>query len=350
VFNIPEMWYQIQNTADYQKRLQAINTYNMNNRWTKRGISLVPVKFGVYWAGNPMGSVVNIYSDGTVTVAHSGIEMGQGIHTKAIQACAMSLGIPMSLITVVPTSTSAVPNAGASGGSVTSEFIVQATLLACAILNGRLEPVRKAVGNSASWETLISTAVGMGVDLGAKGWFNPGLSPNGPQQYQSFGVNCTEVEIDVLTGEIQILRSDILFDCGISMNPAIDIGQIEGAFVMGLGYHLTEEMIYGTANNPGELVTDGTWEYKVPSSKDIPIDFRVTLLKNSYNTFGVLGSKVVGEPPLIMSCSALFAAKHAITSARSDAGTTGYFGYNSPSTIDNIQQNCLVQISQFTFQ
>jgi len=343
-FNVPTIWDQLKKSCDYDNRLNQVQQFNANNRWNKKGISLVPVKFGVYWSAIQMGALINVYTDGTVSVSHSGTEIGQGINTKVAQTTAMMLGIDLSQISILDSGTLTVPNAQATGGSVTSELCSQAVMSACQTINQRLAPYRTS---GATWQQAVSAAISAGVDLQAKGWVNPGNSDLGPQQYSSYGATCLESQIDVLTGEIQILRTDILFDCGVSMNPAIDIGQVEGAFVQGLGYYLTETIDY---DKDGVLTTNGTWEYKPPSAYDIPIDFRVALLKNSSNPFGVLNSKAVGEPPLCMSCSVVFAAQHAIYAARSDIGNTNSFTLDAPATVEQIQQNCLVDISQFSLQ
>ncbi|XP_066269181.1 xanthine dehydrogenase-like [Branchiostoma lanceolatum] len=153
--------------------------------------------------------------------------------------------------------------------------------------------------------------------------------------------------MDVLTGEREIMRSDILFDCGESVNPALDIGQVEGAFVFGLGYWLTEKCVYD--KDTGRLLTNGTWEYKPPTTKDIPADLRVTLLPNAPNPFNVIRSKAVGEPPLLMSCSALFALRQAVQSAREDSGLgDDFFPLDGPATVEACHQHCLVDSSSFT--
>jgi xanthine dehydrogenase/oxidase len=185
----------------------------------------------------------------------------------------------------------------------------------------------------------------MGIDLQAKGWIDVENSPY-PYTYFSYGVTCTEVEVDVLTGEHEIIRSDILYDCGESMNPEIDVGQIEGAFVMGLGYWLSEHFV--RFPKTGQLLTRNTWEYKPPSSYDIPIDFRISLLKNAPNPLGILRSKAVGEPPICMSCSALFAIKHAIENALSEISKDTFFPLDGPATVDRVQIHCQVNTDQFT--
>jgi xanthine dehydrogenase/oxidase len=342
-FNLQSIISQITKSAEYDTKVKAMKSYNASNRWTKRGVALVPMKFGVYWQGDNQGALVNIYSDGSVTVSHSGIEMGQGIDTKVVQAIAMELSIPIELISVLPRSTAMVPNAKATGGSVASELCVKAALLASQQLNQRLQPSKDNCANG-TWIQIVTDALQNGVNLGATGYVCPPASGLGPQQYNSYGCAIAEVHLDVLTGEYQILQADILEDCGVSMNPAVDIGQVEGAFVQGLGLHTTEEVVY---EDNGTLTTNGTWEYKPPSVMDIPVRLNVTLLKNSANERGVLGHKAVGEPPLCMSCVIVFALQQAIAAARADSGVTGYFQLDSPCTVESVQSACLVNPSHF---
>lgn len=207
---------------------------------------------------------------------------------------------------------------------------------ACATLNAALAPVKKQ-NPTLTWPELAATAIGSGINLSAKGWNSPPPGPDGPFNYESYSACVTEVELDVLTGQVQILRADILFDCGRSLNPWIDIGQIEGAFVMGLGYFLTEEILIDQTD--GQLLTNSTWNYKPPSQLDIPIDFRIALLKGVPNPLGVLGSKAQGEPPLCLSSSVLFALEHAVAAARTSLGLTPAFvQIPAPATIDAVQQ------------
>jgi len=252
----------------------------------------------------------------------------------------------MSQIVIYGASTLTTPNATSTGGSVTSGLNAMAVINACQELNSRLAPIKQQLTNP-SWVELIQAAQAAGVDLQVKGWVAPTAATpfGGPWEYNSYVVACSEVELDVLTGEIEIIRSDILFDCGISLNPAIDIGQVEGAFVQGLGYYLTEEIILDPTS--GQLITNGTWEYKPFSAKDIPIDFRVTLLKNSPNPVGVLNSKGSGEPPLAAACSGFFAVKQAVSLARAAAGLNGYFPLDTPATVESAQLATAVTPSQF---
>eukprot|EP00026_Physarum_polycephalum_P010731 Phypoly_transcript_10908.p1 GENE.Phypoly_transcript_10908~~Phypoly_transcript_10908.p1 ORF type:complete len:380 (+),score=54.01 Phypoly_transcript_10908:141-1142(+) len=332
---------------NYASRLAAVNSYNAANRWSKKGISMTTVKFGIGWQGGQYGVLINVYSDGTVNVNHGGIEIGQGVDTKVAQVIAYELGIPLSTIVVTTPNTQVLPNQAATGGSVTSGLCSMAAINACGLLQGLLAPFKQQLGGSATWLQLITAALQAGVDLQVKGWVNPGPSPTGgPWQYNSYAVACSEVLLDVLTGETQIVRSDILFDCGVSLNPAVDIGQVEGAFVQGIGLFMQEEIL---VDSNGALISNGTWEYKPPCSQDIPIDFRVTLLANAPNPLGVLSSKASGEPPLAAATCVFTATRNAIQQARNASGSTDVALLDAPATVDNIQATCLVNISQFSF-
>ncbi|XP_065894835.1 uncharacterized protein [Dysidea avara] len=343
--NIREMWTQLYSSAAIDSRSEAVEEFNKKNRWRKRGISVVPVKWGVPWNGaGPYTVMISIYAaDGTVAITHGGIEIGQGINTKVAQVAAKMLGIPIDFIRILPTNSMTNPNGHKTGGSVTSESNCKAIISACEMLNSRIDPVRQKM-NNPTWKDLIARCQSNGIDLSAKAWVT--MKSDDDFAYMSYGANCTEVEIDVLTGEVEVLRSDILFDCGQSINPEVDIGQIEGAYVMGLGYWLTEKCAYN--ENSGELLTFNTWEYKPPQCKDIPVDFRVELLKNAPNPVGVLGSKAIGEPPMCTSCSVLFAVKKAIVAARKEIENKDFFPLNGPATVEDIQQQCMVSPSQFT--
>ncbi|KAM7449881.1 hypothetical protein ABFA07_002256 [Porites harrisoni] len=292
-------------------------------------------------------ALVSIFhADGTVAIAHGGIEIGQGINTKVAQVAAYKLNCPLEMIAIKPTAAFTNPNSGSTGGSITSELCCRTVMGCCDILNKVIDPVRKTMP-TATWPELIAKCYENGLDLSAK-YMSRSTTPS-LVAYNIYGATCTEVEIDVLTGEREILRTDILNDCGQSMNPELDIGQVEGAYMMGLGLWLTEKIIYDPQT--GKNLTNGTWEYKPPGCKDIPIDFRVSLLKNTPNPnpLGVLRSKAVGEPPLCMSCASLFAVKHAVEQARNEIGKgSEYFAMNAPSTIEDTQLACLVESSQFT--
>jgi xanthine dehydrogenase/oxidase len=337
------MWDQAKFTSQYATRAQQIVTFNQGSRWVKQGISINPCRWSLMWAGSVFGADISIFPDGSVNVSHSGVEVGQGINTKVAQCTAMSLGVPLSCITVVDASTAVQPNASGTGGSVTNGLNSAAVLKACKHLKDRLAPIKSTLGPTATWQQIVAQAVTSNVDLHARGWEDAPSGPFGPQQYEVYGVAVTQVEVDLLTGMIQIPRVDILFDAGLSMNPAIDIGQVEGAFVQGLGFHTTEETQY---KSDGTLISDGTWEYKVFSSKDIPIDYRITLLKNQPNPYGIMRAKAAGEPPLSLGCSVLHAIRHAIAAGQQQVhNSPGYFPLNSPATPENIEQTFLPQVA-----
>nr|XP_018909624.1 PREDICTED: indole-3-acetaldehyde oxidase-like [Bemisia tabaci] len=311
---------QLKQSSDYDIRKPKIQQFNEKNRWRKRGISLTPMRYRMRLFGN-YHALISIYqSDGTVSITHGGIEMGQGLNTKAAQVCAYKLGIDIKMVKIKPTSVLTAPNNLASGGSLSSESICQGVIVCCDILLERLSPIKAKLSPGAKWQEVIATAAAENVDLCALHMYtNKDLGEKDMfRRYDIFGVCVTEVEVDLLTGNHLILRTDVIEDAGVSLSPEVDIGQVEGAFVMGLGYWLTEEIIFDS--NTGRVLTDRTWNYKPLGAKDIPCDFRVTLLKNSSNPLGVLRSKATGEPPLCMSCGVMFALRDAINASRCDAG------------------------------
>lgn len=181
------------------------------------------------------------------------------------------------------------------------------------MLNARLQPIRDQMPG-APWKDIIQAAYEASVNLSCYEAFQRGDAQN----YTIYGVSCCEVEVDVLTGNILLQRVDILEDTGESISPLVDVGQVEGAFVMGLGYWLWENLVY--QRQTGELLSNRTWHYKVAGAKDIPVDFRITFLQKNPNPLGVLRSKATGEPAVCMAVGALFAIRHAVNAARKDAG------------------------------
>ncbi|KAL9699930.1 hypothetical protein quinque_003371 [Culex quinquefasciatus] len=299
--------------VQYEQRKQEIESFNDANRWKKRGIAIVPMEYPQVFFGQ-MHALVSIYHiDGTVSITTAGIDMGQGVNTKVAQVAAHILGIPMTKISIKTMSSLTSPNASVSGGSMTSEAASFAVKNACEILLNRIKPVRDEFPEE-SWEQITQRCHKRTIDLCAMYQYKAGDIQN----YQVYGLSCAEVEVDVLTGNVLVRRVDILEDTGESINPAIDVGQIEGAFVMGIGLYFTENLIYSDDN--GQLLTNRTWNYHLPGAKDIPVDFRVKLLHNTFNEKFVLRSKTTGEPALNMTVSLLFSLRHALNSARKDAG------------------------------
>jgi len=345
-WNIPEIWQQIQETADYQARKAAVSAYNNANRWTKKGISIVTCKYGIEWTLQGFGAVINCYPDGTVELTHSGCEVGQGINTKVSQVLAYELGCPLNLITVTSTNTQKIPNGSTTGGSITSELCSNAVIEAAQKLNQTLRPFKILLKN-ASWTEIIALASSAGIDLQARAWnLQPAPADGGPFQYCCYGAAIAETRVDALTGEVQIERVDILYDSGTSLNPALDIGQVEGGFVQGIGQYVTERLLYDSQT--GKLTSNGTWEYKPPSTKDIPIVMNSALLSNAPNPSGILSSKASGEPPMTLSCGVFFAIRDAVNAARVAAGLSDKLDFQAPATVDVVQTACGVTSSQLT--
>ncbi|KAJ6644053.1 Xanthine dehydrogenase [Pseudolycoriella hygida] len=328
-------------TEDYTNRLKEVDEFNKMNRWRKRGIAVVPMKYPLNFYGNFSVFVCIYHYDGTVAISHGGIEMGQGINTKVAQVAAHVLGIPYEFVKVKPSNNLISANAFITGGSQTSEVVCFAVMKACETLLDRLKPVRNEM-KDAKWPELTKAAYAKLIDLSATHMFKATET----QPYVLWGLSCAEIETDLLTGNIQLRRVDILEDTGESMSPLVDVGQVEGSFIMGIGYWLTELLVYNREN--GELLTNRTWSYKPPGAKDIPVDFRIKFLQKSSNPFGVLRSKATGEPGVCMSIVVLFALRHALDSARKDAGITEkWFRLGAPSTPDVIFLNSGNSISTY---
>ncbi|XP_025155411.1 xanthine dehydrogenase/oxidase isoform X3 [Harpegnathos saltator] len=323
-------------SADYEMRKRVVETFNNENRWKKKGIALVTMQYPLFYYGQ-FNAVVSICArDGTVCVTHGGIECGQGINTKVAQVVAYTLGIDLSLVSVKTTNNILTPNNSVTGGSVTSESSAMAARIACQQLLDRLEPIKKEM-KDPSWPELVLQAHLKDVDLCARNMLVP---PKDLQGYAIYGVTIAEVEVDMLTGQHVVNRVDLTEDVGISLNPEVDIGQIEGAFVMGMGYWTSEDLVYDPKT--GSLLTNRTWNYKPPGAKDIPVDFRVSFRKNAANKFGVLRSKATGEPPLCMTCVIPFAIRKALDSARADSGNTDvWYRLDGPLTTERILMNSL---------
>ncbi|XP_063217996.1 xanthine dehydrogenase/oxidase-like [Bacillus rossius redtenbacheri] len=341
---IPGMIKDIKTSSNYEARKKNVEDFNKVNRWKKRGISLVPMGYPFQAFGN-FAAMVSVYGqDGTVAVVHGGIECGQGINTKVAQVTAHGLGIPLDMVSIKASNTMITPNGMVTGGSMTSESCCYAAMKCCETLLERLKPFRTS-DKEQTWKELVLTAFMSMVDLSATYMFSP---RDGVKPYTIWGATVVEVEVDILTGQHQVSRVDILEDAGKSMSPEVDIGQVEGAFVMGLGYWLHEELVYN--EETGELMTNRTWNYKPPGAKDIPIDFRVELRRDAPNPFGVLRSKATGEPPLCMSYGAVIAVRNALASARTDAGAEDeWFQMNGPVTAEHIFLNSLTTDEQFSY-
>ncbi|XP_047433058.1 xanthine dehydrogenase/oxidase [Mugil cephalus] len=339
-------WDECLSRSGYEQRRAAIDLHNRQNRWTKRGLAVVPTKFGISFTAtflNQAGALVHIYTDGSVLLTHGGTEMGQGLHTKMVQVASRVLGIPCSKIHISETSTNTVPNTSPTAASASSDLNGAAVQNACAVLVKRLEPYRTR-NPTGSWEDWVKAAYFDRVNLSANGFFKtPDLgydfNSNSGRVFNYFtnGVACSEVEIDCLTGAHKNLSTTIVMDVGHSLNPAIDIGQVEGAFMQGLGLFTLEELQYSPE---GVLLTRGPGSYKIPAFGDIPTQLTVSLLRDAPNDKAIFASKAVGEPPLFLASSVFFAIKDAISAARAESGLSGPFRLDSPASTERIRIAC----------
>ncbi|XP_018406133.1 PREDICTED: xanthine dehydrogenase [Cyphomyrmex costatus] len=340
-------WRECLASSCYNDRIIEIQRYNRENRFKKKGLAIVPTKFGIAFTAlflNQAGALVHIYIDGSVLLNHSGVEMGQGLNTKMIQIASRILRINPSKIHIVETATDKVPNTSATAASCGSDLNGMAIMNACNEIMKRLQPIINS-NPKGTWEEWIKAAYYQRISLSATGFYqtpNIGYSfetnTGNPFNYFTYGVACTEVEVDCLTGDHEVLRTDIVMDLGESLNPAIDIGQVEGAFVQGYGLFTLEEMIYSPT---GTLFSRGPGAYKLPGFNDIPQQFNVSLLKGVSNPRAVYSSKAIGEPPLFLASSAFFAIKEAIKAARKDMNIHKYFRFDAPATAARIRNACI---------
>lgn len=339
---------EVKKSAELDRRSLEVDEFNLRNRWKKRGISLTNTMFGVGFPPkfmNQGGALIHIYVDGSVLISHGGVEMGQGLHIKMIQIASNLLQIPIEKFHVQETATDKVPNAISTAASVSSDLYGGAVIEACNILNSRLAPFREEFAE-LGWDKMIFKAYFERVSLSATGYFaTPDIGPEigKPNNYFTHGAAVTEVEIDCLTGDHQIIRTDIVMDIGSSLNPAIDIGQIEGAFMQGYGMFTLEELIYSPE---GALLSRGPGTYKLPGFGDIPAEFNVSLLTGAPNPRACYSSKAVGEPPLFLASSAFFAIKEAISAARKEENLDPDFYMPSPATSARIRMACQDKITK----
>ncbi|KAF3772001.1 Xanthine dehydrogenase 1 [Nymphaea thermarum] len=286
------VWDELKTSSEFVKARDDVNQFNAENRWRKRGIAMVPTKFGISFTTkfmNQAGALVHVYIDGTVLVTHGGVEMGQGLHTKIAQIAASSFDIPVSSVFISETSTDKVPNASPTAASASSDMYGAAVLDACEQIKARMKPM--ALKNKhKSFAELANACFMERIDLSAHGFYiTPDIGydwktgQGKPFSYYTYGAAFAEVEIDTLTGDFHTRSTHIVMDLGCSLNPAIDVGQIEGAFIQGLGWVALEELKWGDADHKwvkeGMLYTRGPGSYKIPTVNDIPLKFNVSLLQ-----------------------------------------------------------------------
>lgn len=369
-WHVPLMYKQVQEESAYAERRKAVTEFNKSHKWRKRGLALIPTKFGISFTAlwlNQAGALVHIYHDGSVLVAHGGTEMGQGLHTKMIMIAAEALQIPMEDVHISETATNTVANSSATAASASSDLNGYAVHNACEQLNARLAPYREKLGPDASMKDIAHAAYFDRVNLSANGFYKtPEIGytwgENKGQMFFYFtqGVAAAEVEVDCLTGTWSCRQADIKMDVGRSINPSIDYGQIEGAFVQGMGLFTMEESLWlRNGPNAGNLFTKGPGAYKIPGFRDIPQRFNVSLLKGVTweNLRTIQRSRGVGEPPLFMGSAVFFAIRDALKAARADYGVQAKLGaeggegdgllrLESPATPERIRLSCVDPIME----
>ncbi|MCG6901142.1 MAG: xanthine dehydrogenase molybdopterin binding subunit [Rhodobacter sp.] len=336
-FVLNEMLAELKETSDYRKRRAAAATWNAANPVLKKGIALTPVKFGISFTLthlNQAGALVHVYQDGSVHMNHGGTEMGQGLFQKVAQVAAARFGVDAGKVKITATDTGKVPNTSATAASSGSDLNGMAVQAACDEIRERMarfladqhqaqvSDVRfqdgKVLVAGAEYsfaEAAAACYVGR-VSLSATGFYKTPkvqwdrIKGEGrPFFYFAYGAAVTEVVLDTLTGENQILRCDILHDAGASLNPALDIGQIEGGFVQGAGWLTTEELVW---DDKGRLRTHAPSTYKIPACSDRPVVFNVALYDGENREDTIYRSKAVGEPPFMLGISAFMALSDAV--------------------------------------
>ena len=355
---LPELVGELVRRSDYVARRAEVAAYNAGSRVLKRGIALTPVKFGISFTLthlNQAGALVHVYTDGSITLNHGGTEMGQGLNTKVAQVAAGIFGQPLEAVKITATDTGKVPNTSATAASSGTDLNGMAVKAACETIAGRLrdfaaerwqvrpEAVRFTGGEVEIGEArigfrdLVSAAYQARIQLSATGYYaTPRIQwdrragRGRPFLYFAYGAAVTEVAIDTLTGENRILRTDILHDAGASLNPALDIGQIEGGYVQGAGWLTMEELVWDAK---GRLATHAPSTYKIPCASDRPGVFNVALWDGRNAEDTIHRSKAVGEPPLMLGISAFYAISAAIAACGDGAA---YVALDAPATPERI--------------
>ncbi|MEM9474488.1 MAG: xanthine dehydrogenase molybdopterin binding subunit [Pseudomonadota bacterium] len=357
-FILHEMTDRLVETSDYTARQAAVAQWNAENTVLKKGIALTPVKFGISFTLthlNQAGALVHVYQDGSIHMNHGGTEMGQGLFQKVAQVAANRFGVDVDRVKITATDTAKVPNTSATAASSGSDLNGMAVKAACDTIRDRLagfvaerfqtdaDAVRFAGGHvhvggeALRFDEVIKDAYMNRISLSATGFYKtPKIvwdrikGTGRPFFYFAYGAAATEVVIDTLTGENRILRADILHDCGASLNPALDIGQIEGAYVQGAGWLTTEELVWDGA---GRLTTHAPSTYKIPACSDRPDIFNVALWEGENREETIYRSKAVGEPPLMLGISAFMALSNAAAACGAN-----YPDLQAPATAEAVLQ------------
>nr|WP_061503682.1 xanthine dehydrogenase molybdopterin binding subunit [Ramlibacter tataouinensis] len=348
----------LEESSEYRKRRADIAAWNATSAVIRRGLAITPVKFGISFTAtffNQAGALVHVYTDGSVQVNHGGTEMGQGLNTKIAQVVADELGVPFERVRSTAADTGKVPNASATAASSSTDLNGRAAQYAARNVRDNLAAfvagldgcgagaVRFQGGEvisphaTRSFDEVVKTAYANRIQLWSDGFYRtPKIHydkttlSGRPFYYFAYGAACTEVAIDTLTGEHRVLKVDILHDVGTSLNPAIDIGQIEGGFIQGMGWLTSEQLVW---NEQGQLATHAPSTYKIPTAGDVPAHFYVQLWPEPNREDNVGGSKAVGEPPLMLAISVWEAIRDAVSGARGDRRPVAM---RAPATPENV--------------
>lgn len=352
------IWNRLKESSRFDERRAGIVASNARSQHSKRGLAITPVKFGISFTAtfyNQAGAVVLVYRDGTVQVNHGGTEMGQGLFTKILQVAAESLGIPIDGVRVMPTRTDKVPNTSATAASSGTDLNGAAVQDACLQIRSRLAAVAASIfgcetadvtfaegsvsagGESLSFAHVCEAAYKQRVPLFAEGFYrtpdihwSAAAGRGNPFHYYAYGAAVSEVEVDGFTGAYRLVQTDILHDVGDSISPVIDRGQIEGGFLQGVGWLTIEELLW---DEKGRVSTAGASTYKLPSWSEVPETFNVDTLDRATEPGVILGSKAVGEPPLMLAFSVREALRDAVTAfGNGQAMVT----FDSPATPERV--------------
>lgn len=408
-----DVWKYIHEISRYREKRTECDEFNRRNRWTKRGVACIPVKYGNGYnivMLEQAAAIISVYSgDGTISINQGGVDMGQGFMTKVEQVAAYVLGVPMEMIRIHHANTAVIPNPTSTGASTGTAYNGEAIKQAAEVLRTTLMEfgyrMLKDKGDAwcseqgidfwnhgeqgwgakvtihgqehLIWQNLVQLAYQHRVPLvhsfnapirggetpvpamtfktPAENNAIPGIPLAKEQQITgivdsftgyTFSAACSVVEVDVLTGETKILSTDLVYDMGYSLNPAIDIGQVEGAFIQGVGYVLTENLVWEDETSPeaGRLNTDNTWRYKPPAVTTIPLELNTYLYPRSKsgevpeNPHALFSSKEVGEPPLVLAASVFFALKAAVRASRQERGKDVLFRLDAPATVQEVRR------------
>lgn len=327
------IWTSLKKKVDFDRMATEVEAFNADHRWRKRGLAMTPVKYAVQIRAQQ--ATLCAYPDGTILITVDATEIGQGLHTKVIQYASHYLSqvvpgceVPMKDIRIGPNGTDKVAVGSLTGGSTSSEGVCEAVRQAIDRLAEVFKPHQEKL--AAAGKEVTFKAVADAAKSGDELQFSGKCMQDG-EGYHCYGAAVSQVEVDVLTGESCILSSSLLYDCGKSLNPTIDLGQCEGAFMMGVGYYLREKVVCDSAT--GVMHSDGTWEYKIPCYQDVPLKFDVEFFPRAFNEGGIQSSKASGEPPLVLACSVFMAVKQAVRAGRLEFGKSGgHFRLDAPAT------------------